>query len=98
MRTLLLFSLMWAWLLQPVQASSFPTSSLLTGNSQQAEFLLAEQAFELSVEPQANGETLLRWDIAPGYYLYQHRLQFNGLPTGVKPELQGFVTHRRPNR
>ena len=87
MRTLLLFSLMWAWLLQPVQASSFSTSPLLTGNSQQADFPPAEQAFELSVEPQANGETLLRWDIAPGYYLYQHRLQFSGLPTGVKPEL-----------
>ena len=87
MRTLLLFSLMWAWLLQPVQASSFSTSPLLTGNSQQEDFLPADQAFELSVEPQANGETLLRWDIAPGYYLYQHRLQFSGLPAGVKPEL-----------
>lgn len=87
MRTFLLFSLMWAWLLQPVQASSFSASPLLAGNSQQADFLPAEQAFDLSVEPQANGETLLRWDIAPGYYLYQHRLQFSGLPAGVKPEL-----------
>ncbi|MBT9529933.1 MAG: thiol:disulfide interchange protein, partial [Pseudomonas sp.] len=87
MRTFLLFSLMWAWLLQPVQASSFSASPLLAGNSQQADFLPAEQAFDISVEPQANGETLLRWDIAPGYYLYQHRLQFSGLPAGVKPEL-----------
>lgn len=87
MRTFLLFSLMWAWLLQPVQASSFSANPLLAGNAQQAEFLPAEQAFDLSVEPQANGETLLRWDIAPGYYLYQHRLQFSGLPAGVEPEL-----------
>ncbi|WP_339083106.1 protein-disulfide reductase DsbD [Pseudomonas sp. TMP9] len=73
--------------MQPVQASSFSTSPLLTDSSQQADFLPAEQAFDLSVEPQANGETLLRWDIAPGYYLYQHRLQFSGLSAGVEPQL-----------
>ena len=69
MRTLLLFSLLWAWLLQPAYASSFSANPLLSGNTQQADFLPAEQAFDLSVEPQASGETLLRWDIAPGYYL-----------------------------
>jgi thiol:disulfide interchange protein DsbD len=87
MRTLLLFSLLWAWLLQPLQAASFSVNSLLTGRTQQAEFLPIEQAFKLSVEPQANGETLLRWDIAPGYYLYQQRMQFSGLPAGAEPEL-----------
>lgn len=87
MRTFLLFSLLWAWLLQPVQASSFSVNPLLAGNAQQADLLSAEQAFDLSVEPLANGETLLRWDIAPGYYLYRHRLQFGGLPAGGEPEL-----------
>lgn len=87
MRTFLLFSLLWAGLLQPVQAFSFSANPLLADNAPQAEFLTVEQAFDLSVEPQANGNTLLRWDIAPGYYLYQHRLQFSGLPAGVEPEL-----------
>lgn len=87
MRTFLLFSLLWAGLLQPVQAFSFSANPLLADNAPQAEFLTVEQAFELSVEPQANGDTLLRWDIAPGYYLYQHRMQFSGLPAGVEPEL-----------
>jgi thiol:disulfide interchange protein DsbD len=87
MRTFLLFSLMLTWLLQPVQASSFSASPLLKDNNQQADFLPAERAFDLSVEPQANGETLLRWDIAPGYYLYQHRVQLSGLPDEVKPKL-----------
>ena len=86
MRWFLLFSLFWAWLL-PVQAASFSASPLQAGNTQQAEFLPVEQAFNLSVEPQASGETLLRWDIAPGYYLYQQRLQFSGLPADAAPEL-----------
>lgn len=87
MRWFLLFSLFWAWLLQPVQAASFSANPLQAGNTQQAVFLPVEQAFNLSVEPQASGETLLRWDIAPGYYLYQQRLQFSGLPADAYPEL-----------
>jgi len=86
MRWFLLFSLFWAWLL-PVQAASFSAGPLQAGNTPQAVFLPVEQAFNLSVEPQASGETLLRWDIAPGYYLYQQRLQFSGLPADAAPEL-----------
>lgn len=82
-----MFSLIWTWLLQPVQASDFSANPMLAGESQQDGFLPAEQAFDLSIKPQANGETLLRWEIAPGYYLYQHRLQFSSLPAGVKPKL-----------
>ena len=87
MRWFLLFSLFWVWLLQPVQAASFSANPLQAGNTQQAVFLPVEQAFNFSVEPQASGETLLRWDIAPGYYLYQQRLQFSGLPADAYPEL-----------
>ncbi|MDO9321756.1 MAG: protein-disulfide reductase DsbD [Pseudomonas sp.] len=85
---------MWAWLLQPAQAASLSANPLLVGNAQQAEFLSVEQAFDLIIEPQANGETLLRWDIAPGYYLYQHRLQFSGLPAGVEPELPAGLPYK----
>ncbi|MDX1298908.1 MAG: protein-disulfide reductase DsbD [Pseudomonas sp.] len=87
MRAFLLFSLLWVGLLQPVQASSFSAKPLMLGNTQQVDFLPVEQAFALNVEPQSNGETLLRWNIAPGYYLYQQRMQFSGLPAGVEPEL-----------
>ncbi|WP_425914991.1 protein-disulfide reductase DsbD [Pseudomonas sp. GWSMS-1] len=87
MRSFLLFSLFWAWLLQPLQAASFTANPLQAGNTQQAEFLPVEQAFNFRVERQASGETRLRWDIAPGYYLYQQRLQFSGLPADAAPEL-----------
>ncbi len=53
----------------------------------QTQFLPVEQAFDLSVEEQANGDTLLRWNIAPGYYLYQQRLEFDGLAAEQQPTL-----------
>ncbi|WP_298188607.1 protein-disulfide reductase DsbD [uncultured Pseudomonas sp.] len=87
MRAFLLFFLLWIGLLQPVQASSFSAKPVMLGSTQQVDFLPVEQAFTLNVEPQSNGETLLRWDIAPGYYLYQQRMQFSGLPADAAPEL-----------
>ncbi|MBI2379131.1 MAG: protein-disulfide reductase DsbD [Gammaproteobacteria bacterium] len=40
-----------------------------------ADFLAVEEAFRFSAD--AVGQTVyLRWDIAPGYYLYQHRFRF----------------------
>lgn len=57
------------------------------------QFLPVEQAFELNVEEQANGDTLLRWDIAPGYYLYQQRLGFDGLPIEQQPQLPAGIAY-----
>lgn len=51
----------------------------------QEDFLPVDQAFSLHVERSKTGETSLRWDIAPGYYLYQERLRFVGLPAGSEP-------------
>lgn len=48
------------------------------GGSNQSEFLPADEAFE--VEGTVEGRTLkLHWDIADGYYLYQHRFKFEAL-------------------
>lgn len=51
------------------------------------DFLPVEDAFRLTSE-QRNGEVVLRWKIAPGYYLYRHRLGFAGEPVDIAaPEL-----------
>ncbi|MFD2436833.1 protein-disulfide reductase DsbD domain-containing protein [Modicisalibacter luteus] len=50
-------------------------------------FLPVEDAFKLTSE-QRNGEVVPRWEIAPGYYLYRHRLDFAGEPVDIiAPEL-----------
>lgn len=56
------------------------------GPKQEA-FLPVDQAFSLRVERPASGGVVLRWDIAPGYYLYQERLRFGGLAVGDEPQL-----------
>lgn len=38
-----------------------------------SDFLPVEEAFKLEVDTQ-DGQVIARWDIAPGYYLYQERL------------------------
>src|SRR5690606_9638258 len=86
MRLLVLLLLLWVG----VQSAH---ASLFAGTSAQEEFLPVEQAFSLSVLPQANGETLLQWDIAPGYYLYQQRLTFDGLPPDARPTLPEGLPH-----
>lgn len=93
MRILLLISLICSWLLQPVLALSISTPPLLNSTVQQADFLPAERAFALSIERSANDETLMRWDIADGYYLYRQRLEFSGLPAGIEPELPPGLPH-----
>ncbi|SFH32131.1 protein-disulfide reductase DsbD [Modicisalibacter xianhensis] len=51
------------------------------------DFLPVEEAFKLTTE-QRNGEVALRWEIAPGYYLYRHRLEITGEPVDIEePEL-----------
>ncbi len=71
----------------------FPAMVLLANASpfslgpQQPEFLEVDQAFRLQVERPGNGATVLRWDIAPGYYLYRERLRFAGLAPDGAPSL-----------
>ena len=45
-------------------------------------FLEAGQAFRLQVEPGAAGTVVLRWTIAPGYYLYRDRLTVSAAAGG----------------
>ncbi|MFT4823535.1 MAG: thiol:disulfide interchange protein [Halioglobus sp.] len=40
------------------------------------EFLSVEEAYQLETEVQADGSIRLYWQIAPAYYLYQHRFSF----------------------
>jgi len=65
---------------------ALPAGGLFGGSAQQ-DFLPVEEAFALTVSPQHTGATLLHWRIAPGYYLYQQRLQFDGLPPERQPQL-----------
>lgn len=48
------------------------------------DFLPVDKAFELNVQSQGD-DIVLHWDIAPGYYLYRHRLEFKGEPTDITP-------------
>lgn len=80
MRRLTVLALLVLW---STLASAFSSAF----GQQQAEFLPVEKAFALTVEKQANGDTLLHWEIAPGYYLYQQRLGFDGLTAGQQPQL-----------
>ncbi|GLZ86500.1 thiol:disulfide interchange protein DsbD 2 [Metapseudomonas resinovorans] len=71
------------FLLLPGLASS---AGGLLGNAQ-PDFLPVDRAFALSVTPLENGATRLHWQIAPGYYLYKQRLQFQGLAETNRPSL-----------
>jgi thiol:disulfide interchange protein DsbD len=51
------------------------------------DFLPVEKAFTFTSERLESGETQLYWQIADGYYLYQQRLKFDGLPVEHKPAL-----------
>ncbi len=68
------------------QASAGPGTTLtrpatLNLNQQEPAFLTADDAFRLSAL-RANDQLKLTWQIAEGYYLYQHRFQ-------VKPRQAG---------
>ena len=57
------------------------------------DFLPVGKAFIFTSERLESGETQLYWQIADGYYLYQKRLKFDGLPAEQKPALpQGEAT------
>ena len=78
-----------AWRAWPLAAAAW----LLVAGAASAldeEFLPVDEAFRLHAERAGANELHLRWDIAPGYYLYRHRLRFDGegleqpsLPDGV---------------
>lgn len=57
------------------------------------QFLSAEKAFSFSSERLPTGETQLYWQIADGYYLYQQRLTFDGLPVEHVPAFPEGETH-----
>jgi len=50
-------------------------NSIATGLTSQQKFLPVDDAFKLSAIVE-QGALILSWDIAPGYYLYRHRLKF----------------------
>src|SRR5690606_8629638 len=81
MRRIILSLVCCLWFVQLASASPF------TFGQQQEKFLPVEQAFSLRIERPDIGGAVLRWDIAPGYYLYQAQLRFGGLPAGSEPEL-----------
>lgn len=58
-----------------------------------ADFLPVEKAFIFTSERLDSGETQLYWQIADGYYLYQQRLKFDGLPAEHKPLLPEGESH-----
>jgi len=57
------------------------------------EFLPVGKAFVFTSERLESGETQLFWQIADGYYLYQKRLKFDGLPIEQNPALPGGEAH-----
>lgn len=57
------------------------------------DFLPVGKAFEFSSQPLASGQTRLHWRIADGYYLYQQRLKFEGLPVELRPPLPAGEAH-----
>ncbi|MFL8988759.1 protein-disulfide reductase DsbD [Pseudomonas sp. QLc11A] len=59
----------------------------------QPDFLPVGKAFIFTSERLESGETQLFWQIADGYYLYQKRLKFDGLPEQHKPVLPEGEAH-----
>lgn len=57
------------------------------------DFLPVGKAFIFTSERLESGETQLYWQIADGYYLYQQRLKFDGLPVEHKPALPEGEAH-----
>ncbi|MFJ4383816.1 protein-disulfide reductase DsbD [Pseudomonas sp. NPDC089408] len=82
MRVLLLFLTL--LLVGPLQANPFDVKP---------DFLPVNQAFVLTHERQADGQMRLYFQIKPGYYLYQKRLKFDGLPPEQHPQLPPALNH-----
>ena len=82
MRVLLLFLTL--LLAGPLQANPFDVKP---------QFLPVNQAFVLTHDRQADGQMRLFFQIKPGYYLYQKRLKFDGLPAEQHPQLPAALNH-----
>ncbi|RWU20853.1 thiol:disulfide interchange protein [Pseudomonas alkylphenolica] len=59
----------------------------------QSDFLPVDKAFVFSSERLEGGEMRLHWKITDGYYLYQKRLKFDGLPVDQQPALPQALPH-----
>ena len=81
------------WLIVLMLSVNSASASLFGMGGTQEKFLPVEQAFQLNVEPQADGSTNVSWDITPGYYLYKNRLRFDGLSEPHQPELPTGEPH-----
>ena len=68
----------------PLQANPF---------SAKPDFLPVEQAFVLSQDRLPSGQMRLYFQIKDGYYLYQKRLKFDGLPADQQPQLPAALNH-----
>jgi len=82
MRILLLF--LTFLLAGPLQANPFDAKP---------DFLPVNQAFVLTHDRQADGQMRLYFQIKQGYYLYQKRLKFDGLPAEQQPPLPPALNH-----
>ena len=82
MRVLLLF--LTFLMAGPLQANPFDVKP---------DFLPVNQAFVLTHDRQADGQMRLYFQIKQGYYLYQKRLKFDGLPVEQHPQLPPALNH-----
>jgi len=82
MRVLLLFLTL--LLAGPLQANPFDVKP---------DFLPVNQAFVLTHDRQGDGQMRLFFQIKPGYYLYQKRLKFDGVPADQHPQLPPALNH-----
>lgn len=75
--------LKWKWLRQfPSWALVLAWLMVASPAHAAAAFLEPEQAFRLSVQKEGAEQVLLRWSIAPGYYLYRDRIGVSGSGVG----------------
>lgn len=68
----------------PLQANPFDVKP---------DFLPVNQAFVLTHDRLPSGQMRLHFQIKEGYYLYQKRLKFDGLPPAQHPQLPAALNH-----
>ena len=64
-------------------AAAFLAALGATGAGADEEFLKPDEAFRISASPEAD-RILVKWDIAPGYYLYRSKIRFASETPGVE--------------
>lgn len=72
---------------------SHSENRLFTPVNTQPIFLDASQAFAFSWSRTDSGEVILRWVIAPGYYLYRDKLSIEGVEPSLLPDLPKGEDH-----